>query len=197
MQRKQPGKTIHPAGLPPSLKLRSPGVAPPCNTAEQSAPTALPRRKHLRRLETIFEKWRAPVFFISVCVRERKPLLCGSDLCEILVRGWEDAVEVHGWMIGRYVVMPDHVHFFASPAAEEAKTLSGFVGGWKYRTQRRIRQDGLPRFAWQREFFDHLLRSDESYGDKWEYVRLNPVRAGLVARPEDWPFQGEIHPLEW
>ena len=34
-----------------------------------------------------------------------------------------------------------------------------------------------------------LLRSDESLSDKWEYLRQNPVRAGLVANPEDWPFQ--------
>ena len=45
---------------------------------------------------------------------------------------------------------------------------------------------------WQRGFFDHLLRSEESYAQKWEYVRENPVRAGLVQRAEQWPYQGEI-----
>jgi len=40
--------------------------------------------------------------------------------------------------------------------------------------------------------FDHLIRSTESYVQKWDYVRENPVRAGLVSRREDWPFQGEI-----
>jgi putative transposase len=41
-------------------------------------------------------------------------------------------------------------------------------------------------------FFDHILRSEESYGQKWEYVRDNPVRARLVREWEDWPHQGEI-----
>ena len=36
--------------------------------------------------------------------------------------------------------------------------------------------------------FDHLFVSAESRAGKWEYVRENPVRAGLVARAEDWPF---------
>ena len=45
---------------------------------------------------------------------------------------------------------------------------------------------------WQREFFDHLLRSNESYKAKWAYVRMNPVRAALVERPEDWPYQGYV-----
>src|SRR6266404_5418024 len=44
---------------------------------------------------------------------------------------------------------------------------------------------------------DHLLRSAESYTEKWHYVRENPVRAGLVKRWDDWPFHGEIFVLEY
>jgi len=43
--------------------------------------------------------------------------------------------------------------------------------------------------------FDHLLRGHESAQEKWHYLRLNPVRAGLVKRAEDWPYQiglGEV-----
>jgi len=50
----------------------------------------------------------------------------------------------------------------------------------------------VSRPLWQRGFFDHLLRSEESYGQKWNYVRENPVRAGLAQNPEDWPYAGEI-----
>jgi hypothetical protein len=55
---------------------------------------------------------------------------------------------------------------------------------------------GVPGPIWQKQFFDHLLRSPQSYGDKWAYVRENPVRAGLVARAEDWHYAGEIESLE-
>jgi len=48
------------------------------------------------------------------------------------------------------------------------------------------------RPLWQPGFFDHVLRSDESYSQKWEYVRENPVRAGLVGRIDEWPYQGEL-----
>jgi REP element-mobilizing transposase RayT len=118
-------------------------------------------------------------------------------VCEILVSARRNASAVYGWMVGRYVVMPDHVHFFAAPSSEHAKTVSAFVGGWKNWTRRRIRSSVLPSFAWQREFFDHLMRSGESYSDKWGYIRLNPVRPGLVAEPQDWPYQGEIYGLFW
>jgi REP element-mobilizing transposase RayT len=39
---------------------------------------------------------------------------------------------------------------------------------------------------WQPRFFDRALRSVKEYNEKVEYIHLNPVRAGLVSRPEDW-----------
>jgi len=48
------------------------------------------------------------------------------------------------------------------------------------------------RLVWQPGFFDHILRNDESYSQKWQYVYENPVRTGLVESPDQWPYQGEI-----
>ena len=47
-------------------------------------------------------------------------------------------------------------------------------------------------WRWQNGFHDHKFRTPESEQRKWEYVCLNPVRAGLVKVPEGWPFGGEI-----
>ena len=47
-------------------------------------------------------------------------------------------------------------------------------------------------WRWQEGFHDHKFRTPESEQRKWEYVCLNPVRYKLVARPEQWPFGGEI-----
>jgi hypothetical protein len=67
------------------------------------------------------------------------------------------------------------------------------VGKWKEWTAKRIlREIGGVAPAWQPEFFDHLLRSNESKREKWTYVRENPVRAGLVIVAEDWPYAGSI-----
>jgi REP element-mobilizing transposase RayT len=166
------------------------------NSSPKASRASFLRRKHLQRLDTIFEAWRGQIFFITVCVRHRQKALSDTKVADILIRAWKDALDIHGWAIGRYVIMPDHLHFFAAQSSEHSKDLSGFVGGWKYHTQARIRKEVLSSFAWQKEFFDHLLRSDESYTEKWEYVRNNPVRAGLVSEHEDWPYQGEIHCLE-
>jgi len=91
--------------------------------------------------------------------------------------------------------MPDHIHLFAL-FQPEAVSLPSWIKSLKNALSKRLRSDNIPSPHWQKGFFDHILRSDNSYNDKWEYVRQNPIRAGLVTRPEDWEFQGEIYPLD-
>jgi putative transposase len=55
-----------------------------------------------------------------------------------------------------------------------------------------LREENFPAPHWQQGFFDHLLRSAESYSGKWEYVFQNPVRAGLVRSADEWEFSGEV-----
>ena len=53
----------------------------------------------------------------------------------------------------------------------------------------------LARNRLQEEFFDHVLRSSESYSQKWDYVKENPVRADLDKTSDEWPWQGEVELL--
>jgi putative transposase len=154
--------------------------------------------KHLRRLERIWID--APIYFVTTCVKNRKQILASDEVANILIAEWHAAHDRHGWAVGRYVVMPDHVHFFCRPELD-AKPLSDFVGFWKSYTSRKIQALGLPRSApaattlWQREFFDHVLRSAESCREKWKYVRDNPVRVGLASTADEWKYAGEIDTL--
>ena len=152
-------------------------------------------RRHLRRLDRI--SIEVPVYFVTVCVAQRRPLLADGDAFAILHAEWRAARGRYGWAVGRFVVMPDHVHFFCvCDETASPKSLSGFVGGFKQWTAKLIlRRRGIPAPLWQREFFDHLLRSDESYASKWQYVRENPVRAGLARSAEDWPYAGKVEPI--
>jgi putative transposase len=111
----------------------------------------------------------------------------------ILREEWRGLSVQHGWAVGRYVVMPDHAHFFFRPLLDGARPLSEVVGRWKEWTAKRLlRALGEPAPLWQPEFFDHVLRSAESLAEKWIYVQENPVRAGLVTKAEDWPWAGSI-----
>jgi len=88
------------------------------------------------------------VFYLTVCVADRRPVLADPRIAEILVQAWRHATNLHGWLIGRYVIMPDHVHFFASPLGEAAKDLSRFLNYWKRSTAIRIRKSGVSQFRW-------------------------------------------------
>lgn len=153
------------------------------------------KRKHLRRLEKIKLNLRSIIYLVTICTLDRKPILTREDIFKTIAQTLEEVAETKGWLVGRYVMMPDHIHFFCSPMTDDW-SLSQFVRDFKSLTSTRLRKRGFKGKLWQREFFDHLLRSEESYESKWEYVRFNPVRKGLCASPEEWRFSGEVHPLE-
>jgi REP-associated tyrosine transposase len=88
------------------------------------------------------------------------------------------------------VVMPDHVHILLTPLRDLegnlyslVEILQGIKGASAHSLNRALGRAGP---AWQEESFDHVLRSDESFAEKVEYIRQNPVRRGLVNRPEDY-----------
>jgi len=90
------------------------------------------------------------------------------------------------------VVMPDHVHLLLSPLRDEkgwpfplVDILQCLKGATAHRNNKLLHTSGP---VWEEESFDHVLRSDESLKEKCEYIRQNPVEAGLVRRPEDYPW---------
>ncbi len=90
------------------------------------------------------------------------------------------------------VIMPNHVHLLRSCLRDEngwpfplAKILQCLKGATAHRINKLLGGSGP---VWQEESFDHVLRSHESLREKIEYLRQNPVRAGLVKKPEDYPW---------
>jgi putative transposase len=86
--------------------------------------------------------------------------------------------------------MPDHLHLFVT--GQDEFDLGLWVGTLKQALGKHIDRRNSRNPFWQRGFFDHVMRSEEGYAEKWDYVRNNPVRAGLVTVADDWPFAGEI-----
>jgi hypothetical protein len=75
--------------------------------------------------------------------------------------------------------------------------LSAWMKSLKGTLSSELRAKGCASPYWQKGFFDHILRSKESYSGKWQYVRENPVRAGLVKSWEEWPYLGEVFDLQF
>ena len=90
------------------------------------------------------------------------------------------------------VVMPEHVHLLLTPLQDTEDWPYGLpatlklIKGASARSVNKLCGSDGP--VWQEESFDHVLRSQESREEKLEYIRQNPVRRGLVKRPEDYPW---------
>jgi REP element-mobilizing transposase RayT len=90
------------------------------------------------------------------------------------------------------VVMPEHVHLLLTPLGDAEgrpyllQEILKLIKGTSARSVNRLVGRASP--VWQEESFDHVLRSDESFEEKMEYIRQNPVRRGLANRPEDYPW---------
>ena len=119
------------------------------------------------------------VFFLTVCTRDRnRAVLTSGQVPEILIEGIRYHHDRWAWYCHLFLVMPDHVHgLFSFPPETNMNRL---VTNWKSYTAR------LGGFRWQGDFFDHRLRSDESFDEKAAYIRRNPVRAGYVETHKEW-----------
>lgn len=85
-----------------------------------------------------------------------------------------------------WVVMPNHVHVLVQ---ETAVPLAVVVKDWKSYTAHQInRRLGKSGTVWQREYFDRYIRDQEHFNKAVHYIEWNPVKAGLVREPQEWPW---------
>ena len=155
----------------------------------KSNPSERPQRK--RPSHGVLNVPATPtVVFITFCTQNRVKALANNNVHTTMQQIWRDADR---WRVGRYILMPDHVHHFASPAHNQT-TLDSWVTYCKSMVSRTL----IARnFCCQAGHWDTRMRSAEQYETKWEYVRHNAVRHGLVQRAADWPYQGTIFDLAW
>jgi putative transposase len=139
--------------------------------------------------------------FLTVCTEKRERWLAQTSVQRILHDVWERTATA--WLVCDYLLMPDHLHLFCAPHDLEF-TIERWMGFWKDQLTKNLKSQGgaaTPPYRivgrFQTGGFHHRLRDGESYSQKWQYVRENPVRAGLVARPEDWPYFGRVHEIRW
>jgi putative transposase len=125
------------------------------------------------------------IFFITICCQPRgENQLCHANVAERLFTAarfyWDRGL----WGVPILLLMPDHVHMLAAFGPDVS--MKRVIRNWKrYATN----HAGI---RWQRDFFDHRLRDDESFDEKAAYILNNPVRAGFIERSEAWPYQIQL-----
>jgi len=148
-------------------------------------------RKYPAHMPVVEAHNRPVIVMVTVCTQDRAEILATDIVRETLVTAWKEADD---WLVGRYVIMPDHVDLFCAPGKWCRHGVKDWVAFWK----RLAGQAHAPLHGkFQRDCWDTQMRSVGHYCRKLEYVEMNPVRKGLVAKPEDWPYQGRVTPLSW
>ena len=291
-------------------------AALPSAALPRAALPQLPQRRHPSRNSVMTHlDNRAIMLYVTVVTGKRNAMLADKAVQDCIVAAWKAAAD---WLVGRYVIMPDHIHFFCAPATYPPPDFHRWMKQWKAQVSRSfpigLRAGGVhgrvalvatgngadaahgrvalvatgtpadmshgrvalvatgngadaahgrvalvatetpadtahgrvalvetgtladmshgrvalvatgkgadaalpptddaaatsaalpnvplsrPPPLFQRDCWDRQLRTGESYAQKWEYVRNNPVRKGLVAHADEWPYQGQVNVLEW
>jgi len=124
------------------------------------------------------------IFFITICCRPKgTDYLCTEGIAHGIFETVEFRQQNGSWFVHLMLLMPDHIHTLV--AFPQDRSMKSTVAQWKEYTAKKL---GI---RWQRDFFDHRLRREESYTEKAHYIRQNPIRKGLVKEPTQWPFVWE------
>jgi len=127
-----------------------------------------------------------PIVFFTTCTYQRAKILASPQCEKTLYEIWQRSADYDDWYVGHYILMPDHVDFFARSEID-ARPMADWVQMWKSVSSRQIAAAlAIDPPIWQTDYFDRYLRSSEIYSEKWHYVEQNAVRAGLVETIDLW-----------
>ena len=164
--------TLRLAGtLPKVLKKQLQGLVAEVRGAEGDNMN----REYFRRMEAWLDKDRS------------SQILVNTDIAEIIMTAFAEYEARSIWSVHSYVIMPNHLHWFFTPLMY---SMSESIMHFKRYTTRQVNayMSTKGKRFWQKEWFDHWSRSASEDEKIVQYIRYNPVKAGLVRTPEQWPY---------
>ncbi len=137
-----------------------------------------------------YQETRRP-HFVTFSTFKRLPALNQPWIRDLFLQCIEQTRRKYRFRVFGYVVMPEHVHLLLSEP--ESALLSKAIQALKIAVARRSmhKRDAAP--LWQKRYYDHNVRSHESFQNKLAYMHHNPVKRELVRRAEDWPWSSFRH----
>lgn len=124
------------------------------------------------------------IFFVTINLRRNLPSLGQAEFLAV-IEALKESRRREGFLLCGYVLMPDHWH--ALMGVQHPLTISRAVQSVKWQAPRKLNQRrGTTGTVWQHQFWDRFVRHAGEFNERLTYLHLNPVRQGLVSRPEDW-----------
>jgi putative transposase len=118
------------------------------------------------------------------------PLLGHTERYNLFENELEVTRRRYGFVVAGYVLMPEHVHMLVGEP--NGVSLSVIMQVLKQETSKRLNKPGDRQF-WQSRYYDFNVWSEAKTREKLRYIHRNPVRRGLVRKPEDWPWSSFRH----
>jgi putative transposase len=133
-------------------------------------------------------------YFLTLCTAQRRKIFTDSKLVNALLFALREKCSCHFFNLYAFCFMPDHLHLVVT-GKNDLADLVPLVRAFKGASTSVARKMHLINL-WQKGYYDHALRDGESLDQAAWYIFLNPVRAGLVERAEEWPYSGSFQ-FEW
>jgi putative transposase len=134
------------------------------------------------------------VYFMTVRAYTNQLPFVRDDLNQLVLNVLREEEQRQDCAVFTYCLMPNHLHFLASPRQDGISVLR-FTDEYKGKATNRSWTVGWHGKLWQPRYFDHIVRAEEDLRAIAEYILNNPVRKGLVECAEDWPWSGHMNPL--
>jgi REP element-mobilizing transposase RayT len=147
----------------------------------QVAAVTLPLVSNIHRLRVADR-----IFFVNVNLRRGVPPFTSSEY-PLILEALEASRSRLGFALCGYVLMSDHWHALIWP--RYPVTISRVLHDVKTTSARKLnRRRGVEGPLWQHQFWDRFVRNAKEFSQRLDYMHQNPVRKGLVSRPEQWPW---------
>jgi putative transposase len=146
----------------------------------------------VKKIRLYAEAYRAGhAFSVTIATHLRRPYFARPEAASIGLEALRESVSKHNANVFAYCFMPNHVHLLVRtpPQVPLTKFLDGFKQLVGFRLKRAL---SLNESVWQTRYFDHGLRAEEELEEVANYIWRNPVRAGLVRAPSDYPYSGSM-----
>jgi len=130
---------------------------------------------------------RDGAYFITASNFEKQSLLQSDRMANLFIEVLHHYQKQAKYRLHEYVVMPDHFHLLITPIPPVTleKAVQFIKGAFSYRAKKEL---GFNGEIWQTSFYDRRVRDADEYASFRHYIHVNPVRKGLVATPEEFPF---------